>query len=112
MSEPASVWIGIDNGTSACKVVAVDEDGRVVADSLHHYPMATPRPGWAEQDPADWWTGADQGVRDVLAAVGDRPVRGFGLCGQMHGLTALDGDGQVLRSAILWNDQRAAPQCE
>ncbi len=85
-----SVWIGIDNGTSACKVVAVDGEGRVVADSLHHYPMATPRPGWAEQDPADWWNAADQGVRDVVAAVGDRPVRGFGLCGQMHGLTALD----------------------
>jgi xylulokinase len=107
-----SVWIGIDNGTSACKVVAVDGDGRVVADSLHHYPMATPRPGWAEQDPADWWRAADQGVRDVVAAIGDRPVRGFGLCGQMHGLTALDDDGEVLRSAILWNDQRAAPQCD
>jgi xylulokinase len=107
-----SVWIGIDNGTSACKVVAVDGDGRVVADSLHHYPLTTPRPGWAEQDPADWWRAADQGVRDVVAAVGDRPVRGFGLCGQMHGLTALDDDGQVLRSAILWNDQRSAPQCD
>ena len=107
-----TVWIGIDIGTSACKVVAVDPAGQVVADRSQAYPLATPRPGWAEQDPADWWRVTDECVRAVVAAVPGAQVRGIGLCGQMHGLTALDEGGQVIRPAILWNDQRSAPQCD
>lgn len=109
---PVSVCIGVDIGTSGCKVVAVDSAGHVVATSLQHYPLDTPRQGWAEQDPQVWWRAADAGVRAVLADLDDGvSVAAIGLCGQMHGLTVLDGRGEVIRPAILWNDQRAAPQC-
>jgi xylulokinase len=105
-------FIGIDLGTSACKVLALDTSGQVLATSVRDYPVVTTRPGWAEQDPALWWKATDDAVREL---VGRLPVgacvRGFGLSGQMHGLTALDEERQVIRSAILWNDQRAAPQC-
>jgi xylulokinase len=108
-----AAFIGIDLGTSACKVIAVSEDGLVVAKALRDYPIANPRPGWAEQDPADWWRATGEAVRAVVQGLpSDAEVTGIGLCGQMHGLTALDADNQVLRSAILWNDQRAAPQCD
>jgi xylulokinase len=105
--------VGIDLGTSACKVIALDDVGNITAKSVRDYPSDTPRPGWAEQDPSRWWATTDTCVQDVLAALPNRSeVRGFGLCGQMHGLTALDEDGQVIRPAILWNDQRAAAQCD
>jgi xylulokinase len=108
----SSAWIGIDIGTSACKVLALGEAGDVLAVASAPYPLRTPRPGWAEQDPADWWAAADRCVREVLAALdAGVAVEGFGLCGQMHGLTPLDDAGEVIRPAILWNDQRAAPQC-
>lgn len=107
------MWIGIDLGTSGCKVVAVDGDGQVVATATHGYPLSVPRAGWAEQDPADWWTAAGAGVREVVAQLSAADeVRGIGLCGQMHGLTALDESGTVLRPAILWNDQRCSAECE
>jgi xylulokinase len=106
--------IGIDLGTSSCKVIAVTAGGEVVAKAHREYPVHTARPGWAEQDPADWWHATDEALAAVTASLpqGGREVTGIGLCGQMHGLTALDGAGQPLRQAILWNDQRAAPQCE
>src|ERR1700754_3352550 len=105
-------FIGIDLGTSACKVRALDTSGQVLATSVRDYPVVTTRPGWAEQDPALWWQATDDAVQELggRLPVG-ASVRGFGLSGQMHGLTALDEERQVIRSAILWNDQRAAPQC-
>jgi D-xylulose kinase len=109
----ASAFIGIDLGTSACKVIAVSEDGLVVAKALRDYPTENLRPGWAEQDPADWWRATTEAVQAVVHGLpSDAEVAGIGLCAQMHGLTALDADEQVLRKAILWNDQRAAPQCD
>ena len=106
--------IGIDLGTSSCKVIAVSGGGEVVAKAHRDYPVHTARPGWAEQDPADWWRATDEALAEVTAALpeGGGEVTGIGLCGQMHGLTALDAEGEPLRSAILWNDQRAAPQCD
>ncbi|MEO3756396.1 xylulokinase [Streptomyces sp. B6B3] len=106
--------IGIDLGTSACKVIAVDAAGDVVARELRGYPMTNLRQGWAEQDPDDWWAATDEAVRALTAGLprGGREVTGIGLCGQMHGLTALDAAGNPLRRAILWNDQRSAPQCD
>ncbi|GAA3793843.1 MULTISPECIES: xylulokinase [Amycolatopsis] len=106
--------IGIDLGTSACKVIAVSRSGEVVAKVLRHYPVHTTNPGWAEQEPADWWAATDEALTAVTASLPDRgrEVTGIGLCGQMHGLTALDGAGEPLRRAILWNDQRAARECE
>jgi xylulokinase len=107
------VFVGIDLGTSACKVIGVNGDGDVIAKALGDYPIVTSRPGWAEQNPDDWWRGTSEAVSAMVADLpaGTR-VEGIGMCGQMHGLTPLDAEDNVLRSAILWNDQRAAPQCD
>ena len=99
--------IGLDIGTTAVKALAVDETGAVVARAESGYPLATPRPGWAEQDPADWWRATER----ALAALDVREVAGIGLSGQMHGLVALDAAGAVIRPAILWNDGRSAAEC-
>jgi xylulokinase len=101
--------VGLDVGTSAVKGLAVDESGRVLARAEVPYPLSTPRAGWAEQDPEDWWR-ATQSVLAALRAQAGAPA-GIGLSGQMHGLVALDGAGGVLRPAILWNDQRTAAEC-
>ena len=99
--------IGLDIGTTAVKALAVDETGTVLARSEAGYPLSTPRAGWAEQDPADWWRATEQ----ALAALGIDDVAGIGLSGQMHGLVALDAAGAVIRPAILWNDGRTAAEC-
>lgn len=105
--------LGIDIGTSACKVIAVDSRGQVAAKAVGDYPVMSLRPGWAEQDPEYWWRAADKAVTEVLARLPDRrAVQGIGLSGQMHGLIALDKHDHVLRPAILWCDQRAAPHCD
>ncbi|HET8527802.1 MAG TPA: xylulokinase [Gaiellaceae bacterium] len=96
--------IGLDVGTTGLKGIAIEEDGSVVATATEEYPLSTPRPGWAEQDPELWW----QAAQRVLARLPEGPV---GLSGQMHGLVVLDGQGEVLRPAILWNDQRTAAEC-
>lgn len=106
--------IGIDLGTSTCKVVAVESDGRVVAKASRDYPMINLRPGWSEQDADLWWTAARAAMTQLTGMLPDKgqEVQGIGLCGQMHGLTALDADANVIRPAILWNDQRAAAECD
>lgn len=106
-------WVGLDLGTSACKAVAIDEAGEVLAVAGGEYPLATPRPGWAEQAPSDWWRAVDGAMRTLrtrLPAPG--AVRAVGLSGQMHGLVALDRADQVIRPALLWCDQRGARQAE
>jgi xylulokinase len=109
-----SYTVGIDVGTTGTKAVLIDEPGRVIARSTHEYPLHTPRPGWAEQDPADWWRATVSAIRDVLAASGARAddIRGLGLSGQQHGSVFLDKDGNVIREALLWCDQRTAAQCQ
>ena len=106
--------MGIDVGTTGAKAVLVQPSGRVVARATHEYPLHTPRPGWAEQDPADWWRATVAAIRDALQASGARPeeVRGLGLSGQQHGSVFLGNDGEVLREALLWCDQRTAAQCD
>ena len=106
--------LGIDVGTSGAKVLAVDAEGRILAEALSTYPCATPAPGHSEQDPRDWVTGTIRGIKKVLRhpEVDPGQVRSIGLTGQMHGLVALDANNEVVRPAILWNDQRSAPQCE
>ncbi|MCS6847762.1 MAG: xylulokinase [Anaerolineae bacterium] len=106
--------LGIDLGTTAVKALLINESGDTLASATVEYPLSTPRPLWSEQDPADWWRGTTAAIRQVLAKAGvsGRDVRGIGLSGQMHGLTLLDRAGNVLRPAILWNDQRTAAQCD
>ena len=99
--------IGLDVGTTAVKALAIDESGAVLARAEVGYPLSVPRPGWAEQDPADWW----RATEEALAALGVDEVAGIGLSGQMHGLVALDAAGAVIRPAILWNDGRTAAEC-
>ena len=106
--------LGIDIGTSGTKTILIDETGAVVARSTAEYPLYTPRPQWSEQSPADWWEATCTTVREVLAESGVAPadIRGVGLSGQMHGAVFLDGDNEVLRRAILWNDQRTQAECD
>ncbi len=106
--------LGLDIGTTGTKAVLVDGAGGVVARATSEYPLHTPRPGWAEQDPEDWWRGTVESVRRVMAESGARPeeVRGIGLSGQQHGSVFLDKDGKVLREALLWCDQRTAAECD
>ncbi len=93
--------VGLDVGTSGVKGVAIDADGRVLATATVEYPLSRPHPGWSEQDPEDW-------VRAAEACLARLPEGEIGFSGQMHGLVVLDADGNVLRPAILWNDQRTA----
>jgi xylulokinase len=94
--------VGLDVGTTGVKAIRISETGEVLARHEEEYPLSTPRPGWAEQDPEDWWRATEK----ALVAVGSEgPI---GLTGQMHGLVLLDAADRVLRPAILWNDQRTA----
>lgn len=104
--------IGIDIGTSGCKALLLDVQGAVIAADTATYPLSQPRPGWTEQDPQLWIDGARQAIAGVLAKAPGVQLLGVGLSGQMHGLVPLDAAHQVLRPAILWNDQRNAAECE
>ena len=99
--------VGLDVGTTGVKALRISPDGEIVARAEEGYRLSTPQPGWAEQDPEDWWRAAEA----ALATVGSDGVAGIGLSGQMHGLVALDNADRVLRPAILWNDQRTGAEC-
>src|SRR6266568_2834547 len=109
--------LGIDLGTTGVKAALfAADDGRVLASAFVDYPLVHPRPGWAEQNPAEWWQATLTAIRTCLveeAAHGVQPsdVRGVGLSGQMHGVVLLDEDHQVLRPCIIWADQRSEAQC-
>jgi xylulokinase len=109
-----SIFIGIDSSTTATKALLMDEQGSVLGVASSEYTYETPHPLWSEQDPSLWWRGTVQSIRAVLQKTGVNAaqVKGIGLTGQMHGLVLLDENGDVLRPAILWNDQRTASQCD
>ncbi|HET6310455.1 MAG TPA: xylulokinase [Candidatus Nitrosotalea sp.] len=102
--------IGLDIGTSGARAVALNESGEVVAEAAHEYPLLSPRPGWTEQNPEDWWLASRKVLSEVAASTKGN-VDGIGLTGQMHGSVFLDANDQVIRPALLWNDQRTAAQC-
>ncbi|NCC75126.1 MAG: xylulokinase [Clostridia bacterium] len=104
--------IGIDVGTSGVKVLALATEGQILATAVESYPLHSPRPGWTQQDPADWWAGTIQALKSVLTAIDGFKIAAIGLSGQMHGMVALDSQNQVVREAILWNDQRTENQCQ
>jgi xylulokinase len=105
--------LGIDVGTTGCKALLVDTAGVVAADVTTEYPMSTPKPLWAEQNPEDWWSATVTSIRHAFERSGIHAehVGGVGLTGQMHGLVLLDAQGNVLRPCIMWNDQRTGEQC-
>jgi xylulokinase len=105
-----TILFGIDVGTSATKGLAITPEGEVIATEEAPYPLSTPRPGWSEQDPEDWWR-ATETVLAKLERQAGAPA-GIGLSGQMHGLVALDDRDEVIRPAILWNDQRTQAECD
>ena len=106
--------LGIDVSTTATKAVLVDELGAVHGIGASEYGFEAPQPTWSEQDPRLWWDGAVDAIRAVLASTGAdaTDVAAVGLTGQMHGAVLLDAAGEVLRPAILWNDQRTAAECD
>ena len=109
-----AVFLGIDIGTSGTKTLAMAENGSILATATEEYPLYSPKPGWSEQEPVDWWTASVKGVRKVMktAKLKAADVAGIGLSGQMHGSVFLDKSGNVIRPALLWNDQRTAAECD
>ncbi len=99
--------IGVDLGTTGARSVRIDGRGRPLASCSATYPLLTPRPGWTEQEPAAWWQAVAETLRGVVAAA-EEPIAAVGLTGQMHGAVFLDSAGNVIRPALLWNDQRTA----
>ena len=104
--------IGIDLGTSAVKLLLMEEDGTVKKIVSRTYPISFPRPGWSEQNPEDWWQATVEGIQALTEGVDKTQIAGIGAGGQMHGLVALDREDRVIRPAILWNDGRTARQVE
>src|SRR5690349_18579546 len=106
--------LGIDLSTTGAKALLIDRDGGVVSSATTPLSLSTPHPLWSEQDPREWWTATTNSIKQALEianASGD-DVIAIGLTGQMHGLVLLDDRGEVLRPAILWNDQRCGAECD
>src|SRR5258708_26657686 len=109
-----SYLLGIDIGTSGTKTILIDPSGEVHARATMEYPLYCPKPLWSEQDPEDWWKATAGTIKEVLQSSGVSPdeIKGIGLSGQMHGAVFLDEDDNVLRRAILWNDQRTQAESD
>ena len=106
-----SVYLGLDIGTSGVKAILVASSGEVVAATTTPLTLSTPRPGWAEQHPDDWWSATVQSIRGALAQQPDLGVAAVGISGQMHSSVFLDRTGQVVRPALLWCDGRTTDEC-
>ena len=106
--------LGIDIGTSGTKTLVLGPDGKVAGTATSEHTLSTPKPGWTEQDPLEWWSAVQKSIRGALrdAKVSKDDITAIGLSGQMHGGVFLDEKGRVLRPAILWNDQRTAKECD
>lgn len=106
------LFIGVDLGTSAVKLLLVDDKGAILNTVTREYPLCFPRPGWSEQRCEDWWNACLVGIPELLKGFDASEVAGIGAGGQMHGLVALDKDDNVIRPAILWNDGRTFEEVE
>ena len=106
------LYIGIDLGTSAVKLLLMDQEGTVQNVVSKEYPLEFPHPGWSQQNPEDWRRAVLEGVPELLKGFDAGQVAGIGAGGQMHGLVMLDERGEVLRRSIIWCDQRTAAECE
>lgn len=106
------LFIGIDLGTSATKLLLVDEHGSILNEISREYELHFPNPGWSEQNCGDWWDACLTGIPELLRGFDAASVAGIGAGGQMHGLVALDADDRVIRPAILWNDGRTGEEVD
>ncbi len=106
------LYIGIDLGTSAVKLLLMDSQGKICNIVSREYPLYFPHPGWSEQNPEDWYEQTMAGMEELLADADRSQVAGISFGGQMHGLVILDSEDQVIRPAILWNDGRTTEECE
>jgi xylulokinase len=107
--------LGVDVGTGGTRAVLIDRTGRVLASfASEHAPIRSEHIGWAEQEPEDWWRAAREAIAGAMAMaeLTGAEIEAVGLTGQMHGCVMLDGDGEVLRPALIWCDQRTQPQCD
>lgn len=111
MAGYSELLLGIDLGTSSVKTVMFDTQGQVRATAVREYPVSRPRPGWAEQDPQQWWQATVESLGEVLAQVPGPPIA-VGIDAQSSALVALDEGGRPLRPALLWLDRRAQAQCD
>src|SRR5437762_13799113 len=102
--------LGIDIGTSGTKTLLCDDKGKVLATAMAEHPIHSPKPGWSEQDPQDWWAATCAATKAVLKRAKLKPtdVSGIGLSGQMHGSVFLADGPKPLRRALPWHDQRTA----
>ena len=105
-------FIGIDIGTSATKLLLMDEKGSVLRLVQKTYPTCFLEPGWSEQNPESWWKAVCAGIPELLDGFDAGEVKGMGACGQMHGLVTLDKNDRIIRPAILWNDSRTRYQVD
>ena len=106
------LYIGVDLGTSAVKLLLMDGDGKIQKVVSREYPLFFPHPGWSEQNPEDWYKRSMDGIKELIAEADKRQIAGISFGGQMHGLVVLDEKDQVIRPAILWNDGRTAKECD
>ena len=104
-------FIGVDIGTSSVKLLVIDELGKIIKTITKEYQIFFPKPLWSEQNPEDWWTQTVVGLNEVLEGINKKNVKSISLSGQMHGLVVLDNEDNVIRPAILWNDQRSNKEC-
>ena len=105
------MFLGIDLGTSAIKLLLIDESNSVLAESTIPLDVSRPQPLWSEQEPEEWWRALLKGIEDLKSQTSLTDLKGIGLSGQMHGAVLLDEKGEVLRPAILWNDGRSGKEC-
>ena len=105
-------FVGIDLGTSAVKLLLMDEAGKIINIVSKEYPIYFPHPGWSEQNPEDWYAQTIAGLKELLQGIDKSQVAGISFGGQMHGLVILDEADEVIRPAILWNDGRTYEECD
>ncbi len=105
-------YIGVDLGTSAVKLLLMEESGKIEKIVSREYPLYFPHPGWSEQNPEDWMKEAMEGIKELTSEIDRSQVAGIGCGGQMHGLVTLDAEDHVIRPAILWNDGRTGAETE
>lgn len=106
--------LGLDIGTSAVKVLLMDQNGEITAENSEEYPLFTPSPGWAEQNPADWWQASKKAIKNLISEynIDNENIKAVSFSGQMHSSVFLDKNMEVIRPAILWSDTRTSKECQ